>query len=369
MTGNVLAVRILLMLAVAFFGSFSAFAQSSTQPGLLKVAIKPIEPFVTDDAENPQGFSIELWDLIAEQNGWQSSYVFVPTLGELFDGVRKGDADLAIAAVSITAEREAEFDFSHSYFRSGLRVMVASGDGGDGIQIWAAVRDLFWSKGFLIAAIVFLASVLVVSHITWFLERKTNPQFSPHYPHGVWDAFWWAIVTITTVGYGDKAPSGVRGKLFALFWMIFGYFMFAYFTAVVTSTVTVQELRGSISGPDDLFGRPVAVIDKSTSARFLERRGQEADLVRVERIEEAYAALRDGQVEAVVHDAPVLQYYAQRAGRGNVRLVGATFNNDEYGVVLPRGSALREDINRTILRLRENGQYGQLYAKWFGRQQ
>jgi len=332
----------------------------------LKILTKPIEPFVTDNVENPAGFSIELWDMIARERGWTSGYLVVPTLTELLDGIQAGRADLAIAAISITAEREEVMDFSHPYFRAGLQVMVSAQDNEDGVQIWGAVRDLFWSKGFAIAALIFLATVLLVSHITWWLERGKNEHFSKNYIPGVWDAFWWAIVTITTVGYGDKAPKVLSGKLFALFWMIFGYFMFAYFTAVVTSTVTVQELRGSITGPDDLFGKKIAVIDNSTSALFFARRGQEGDLVAVDRIEDAYALLKEGKVEAVVHDAPVLQYYAQRGGRGDVRLVGTPFNNEQYGILLPRGSPLREQINQSILRLRESGAYRRLYVKWFG---
>ena len=352
--------HILLASLLAFILAAPSHAQT------LKVLTKPIEPFVSETGGKPAGFSIELWDLIAEERGWTTQYVMVPTLTDLLDGIKAGQADAAIAAVSITAEREKFVDFSHPYFRSGLQIMTSGQDSEGGIQIWGAVRDLFFSKGFAIASFIFLLSVILVSHVTWWLERKHNEQFSPRYPHGVWDAFWWAIVTITTVGYGDKAPKALSGRLFALFWMIFGYFMFAYFTAVVTSTVTVQELRGTIGGPDDLYGRKVAVIDNSTSAKFFTRRGQAGDLVPVDRIEDAYNLLSEGKVEAIVHDAPVLQYHVQRTGKNNARLVGPVFNNDEYGVVLPRGSDLREQVNLSILNLRENGAYQRLYGKWFG---
>ena len=66
----------------------------------------------------------------------------------------------------------------------------------------------------------------------------------------------------------------------------------------------------------------MAVIDNSTSALFFIRCGQEDDLVAVDRIEDAYVLLNDGNVDAVVRDAPVLQYYAKRTGRGEVQLVG-----------------------------------------------
>lgn len=345
--------------------SLPAFAQESSNLEL-RILTKPIAPFVTKTGDELSGFSVDLWDLIARERGWQYEWVYLETLGEMLDQMRDGKADVAIAAVSITAERETFIDFSYPYYQAGLQILVSGKDGGTGAAIWSAVKELFTSQAFAIAAVIFLASVLIVSHITWFLERKNNPHFSKSYIPGLWDAFWWAIVTITTVGYGDKAPKAVTGRIFALFWMIFGYFMFAYFTAAVTSTVTVQELRGDIQGPDDLFDKRVAVIANSTSASFLQRRGKTSNVVAVSSADEAYQLLNEKRIEAFVHDAPVLQYYVTQQGAGDVRIAGEVFNHEQYGVVLPRGSALREEVNQSILRLREDGSYAALIDKWFG---
>lgn len=325
-----------------------------------------IAPFVFKTGDELSGFSIDLWDLIAQERGWEYEWVYIETLGKMLSEMRESKGDAAIAAVSITAERETVIDFSYPYYQAGLQILVSGRDGGTGGAIWSAIKDLFTSQAFAIAALIFLVSVLVVSHVTWLLERKNNPHFSQSYIPGLWDAFWWAIVTITTVGYGDKAPTGVSGRVFALFWMIFGYFMFAYFTAAVTSTVTVQELRGDIQGPDDLFDKRVAVVANSTSASYLQRRGKTSNVVFVPSIDDAYGLLDDKSIDAIVHDAPVLQYYVTQQDAGDVRIAGDVFNPEAYGVVLPRGSALREEVNQSILRLREDGSYTALIQKWFG---
>jgi len=49
------------------------------------------------------------------------------------------------------------------------------------------------------------------------------------------DAIWWAFVTITTVGYGDKYPITVEGRFIAAFLMLTGIALFGTFTAFVTS--------------------------------------------------------------------------------------------------------------------------------------
>jgi polar amino acid transport system substrate-binding protein len=83
-------------------------------------------------------------------------------------------------------------------------------------------------------------------------------------------------------------------------------------------------------------------------------------------IEEAYALLDKQQLDAIVYDSPVLHYYAAKGGQGKVRIVGALLKPEEYGIALPIGSPIREEINRALLALQADGTYAQLQARWFG---
>lgn len=49
------------------------------------------------------------------------------------------------------------------------------------------------------------------------------------------------------------------------------------------------------------------------------------------------------------------------------RAVGQVFLREDYGLLLPDGSPHLEEINRALLALRENGEYGDIYRKWFGK--
>ena len=82
-----------------------------------------------------------------------------------------------------------------------------------------------------------LSLVCIEGTIVYVLEHESNPDFS-NIPQGI----YWAIVTITTVGYGDVAPVTILGKMMASIIMLTGYAIIAVPTGIVTSELT-QGLR------------------------------------------------------------------------------------------------------------------------------
>jgi len=331
---------------------------------VLRVVTQRSEPFVIYQDGEYHGFSIELWEKIAHKLGLKYEIYGVNTIAKLLDDVRRGAADVAVSGIGITSKREQVLDFSHSYFESGLQIMIPNASGSLPGDILSKVVAILFSQKLLIGVGVFLIVLLIAAHIIWLLERRHNPQFSESYPQGLWQSIWWAVVTVTTVGYGDKTPKGTIGRLFGLFWILAGYFVFAYFTASVSSTATVQKLHGTINGPEDLFGKRVATVQKSTAAEYLAAQGMQT--IELENVEKGYRLLETGKVDAVVYDAPVLQHYASKKGKGKVQVVGLIFKEKSYGIALPRKSDLRDRINVALLQLEESGAYEEIAKKWFG---
>jgi len=331
---------------------------------VLRVVTKRFEPLVIYQDKQYVGFSIELWEKIARSLGLDYELYGVNTIAKLLDEVARGAADVAISGISITVKREQVLDFSHAFFETGLQIMVREGSGSVLAEVLSKVFAIIFSRELLYGVSLFLIILLIASHIIWALERRHNPQFPERYPQGLWHSIWWAVVTVTTVGYGDKTPKGTVGRLFGLVWILAGYFVFAYFTASVSSTATVQELHGLINGPQDLFGKKVATVEKSTAADYLAEQGIGA--VSVEDVEIAYPLLESGKVDAIVYDAPVLQHYASRSGKGKVKVVGLLFEEQNYGIAIQVKSPYREAINIALLRLIETGAYEEVSKKWFG---
>ncbi len=353
-------VFVCLFVAVLVGLAFGATAQAQSD-GVLRVGINPVEPFVFLDGPVPSGFSVDLWDAIANEAGIEYEFVELENVSALLEAVQAGDVDLGIGATSIRASREEVVDFSLPFFAAGLQIMTAA-DVDQGAL--AAFRSIFTPNlvRFLIAT---LATLLLVAHVAWLLERDENPDFQGSYLRGIWGAFYWTIVTASTVGYGDTVLKDSRGRLLAVVWMLMSLFLVSYFTATVTSSLTVGRLESGIAGPQDLRNHEVITLPGTTSAAYLTERGISHSTV-VD-VQAGLEALQNGSADALVYDAPVLQYFSNLAIAGDVQLVPNIFQNENYGIVLPQGSSRTEEINQALLRVQENGVYDQLTLRWFGR--
>ena len=119
--------KILVALAVLMaFTTISIQAQGQTPPSrTLIVGTKEVPPFAMKNPKgNWTGISIDLWDKIATELDIQFTFKEMDLRG-LLDGVANGSLDVAVAALTVTKEREQLFDFSHPYHVTGLGIAVA----------------------------------------------------------------------------------------------------------------------------------------------------------------------------------------------------------------------------------------------------
>jgi polar amino acid transport system substrate-binding protein len=133
--------------------------------------------------------------------------------------------------------------------------------------------------------------------------------------------------------------------------------------ATVTSSQTVQRLRSSIQGPDDLPGKAIGSVPGTVAGDYLTQRG--LTFVSLKDAAETIRMLTEGELQAVIFDAPTLQYWAAKQGNGVVQVVGPIFRPEKYGIAVANGSALRKPINEALLELYEDGTYEKIYARWF----
>ncbi|MPZ39410.1 MAG: transporter substrate-binding domain-containing protein [Rhizobiales bacterium] len=339
----------------------TAFAQS--EPREVVVATRVLPPLVVDQKGALSGFSIELWNAIAERLKLKTSYQPAPDVRALLEEVRSEKVEIGVAAISITSAREVEFEFSQPILNAGLQIMIRGSGRDTDANPLTDLLGLLFSKTSLVWLGIALLLILIPAHIVWFLERRHNSGIIPtdKYIPGIFYAMYWSAATLAT--QAENQPRQWFARVVALFWMFTGIVFVALYTAQLTATLTVQQIQGGISGPDDLAGRKVATTRGSTAANVL--RDLRAQVTEVARIDEAYEALQDRDVDAVVFDSPVLLYFAANEGKGRVHLVGVPFRKEDYGIIFRPNNPLRRQVNATLLQLREDGTYQQIYDKWF----
>lgn len=98
-------------------------------------------------------------------------------------------------------------------------------------------NSLFSRKDeFLVAFFLMLVTLLVASSLMYFAEHEAQPAVFSSIPA----AFWWGVVTFTSVGYGDVYPITVLGKIMGGFFAIVGISVFALPTAILTAGMLDQ---------------------------------------------------------------------------------------------------------------------------------
>lgn len=310
----------------------------------LRIATKATQPFVMQDTDGDwAGLTRYLLDELSREVGFTYG-LEAATLEEMLDGVAAGNFDAAASAITITSEREVQVDFTHPYFDTGLAIAVPAR------ASWTtALRSLFTPQ-FLSAVGTLVLLVLGVGILVWILERRANPdEFGGSAIQGVGSGFWWSAVTMTTVGYGDKAPRSFMGRVVGLVWMFTAIIVISGLTAAITSGLTVSQLESSIRSVDDLTRVRVGALRASTSATALEEHG--VDRRTFATVGGGLAALAAGEIDAMVHDEPVLRYLVRTIHGPDLQVLDVTFEPQQYGIALPPGSPLREPMNRALLEI------------------
>lgn len=340
------------ILLVAFWATMGA-AQD------LEVASVSRVPFSFVENGAPTGFSIDLVNELARGMERGVSVTYYPDFTAMFDAVRNGHADMAIANISITSQREATMDFSHPIFDSGLQIMIPAGPDAPA-SLWGVVL----SMDVFLAALAAFGVLFAGGMLMWAFERHAQPYFDRPAREAMFPAFWWALNLLVNGGFEERVPRTRPGRFFAVILVISSLFIVSVFVAHITSAMTVQAINNSISSVNDLYGKTVGTIRASTAAGFLDRR--DLDYRSYENLEEVIAAFEAEELDAVVFDAPVLAYYTRTDGRGIGKMAGPVFLRESYGIALPSDSPLAEELNQHLLELREDGTYAAMRRKWFG---
>ena len=316
-------------------------------------------PFSMNEEGRDTGFSIELWDEIARKIGVGYKIRRFDSFSDMLAATIAGDVDASIANISITAERERALDFTQPIFSAGLQIMIPATTSANS-GIWQIIT----SPDVLKAVALAFALLFGVGMLMWRFERRAEPYFDHPGKKAMFPAFWWALNLVVNGGFEERVPRTPMGRILATIMVVSSLFLVSIFVANITSKLTVQAISSSVNSINDLYRKRVGTITNSTAAIYLDRR--DMNFTGFNDPETMLAAFGAGDLDAVVFDAPILAYYANSDHNRPARMAGPVFLRENYGIALPSGSPLAEDINQALLNLREDGSYAKLRRKWFG---
>jgi polar amino acid transport system substrate-binding protein len=336
----------------------------ASQDAPLKIATMAIEPFVFQQGgqqgDQLRGYDVDVWEQVASRLGVQYEWVFFSSVDEVLESVQENRVEAGMSAISMIPERDQKLDFSYPYFDSGLQIMVRQRPS---LNFFEGIR-LVVTPLLVEVVLIGLLAGLLMAHVVWLVERRSNPEFQHGYLQGVWDGLWWLVQIIASGTYRDSNTRSVTRRLITVMFWITGVALLGVFNATLVSALTVHQLTSPIGSVSDLPGYRIATVSGTTAADFLDDHNLE--YTAVTKIDEAYLLLLDKQVDAIVFDAPVLLYYAAHEGGGKVAVVGQMFQLEKYGIALPTSSPLRKQINSAILQMYQDGTIETLQQKWFG---
>jgi len=184
---------------------------------------------------------------------------------------------------------------------------------------------------------VFLTNmILVFGHVIWFLERNAHKedgvvsQFPRSFVQGGHEGVWWALVTTTTVGYGDKHARNGIARLFTAVFMAVGFVASACVIGSLASALSTPQFDLTKATTSGLGNRRVCTYP-SYIPKLVKFHAKLVPLDGYDDVQKCMEMLVAGTVDAVVYDAPMLLAMQRLDKRLKPFMIGQSFDRYDLG--------------------------------------
>jgi polar amino acid transport system substrate-binding protein len=361
-------IRFLTYVLAVLFLSVAAQAQQVAAPPAsgkeLRVAVYEAAPYGSLERNGLfSGASVELWRRVAEDQRWRYAFKSVASMDEILNGLQHGRYDAAIGAITITPERLTRVDFSYPAHPSGVAVAYARQN--NMLAAFKAYGSVAGQLGALILTMLVL--LLLTGILIWLSERYSRQQTSGEGEATIsklHEGLYWAVVTMTTVGYGDMTPRTHFGRAVAVAWMLGSLVLVSLLSTSIVAQLTAQQLTGSDDvRPGDLTGKKLGAATSSSGAEYLASRG--LAFTGYPSLGAALDALAAHKIDAVVNSVGALEYLIANRYRSSIELEHGLLAPAFMGVALPPHSPLREPLDRSLVRITTGSEWPAIEAAYF----
>ncbi len=347
-----------ILTTIAFFCAWAALGWGG-EARSVKTGIFLNPPFVMKQAEGNgyEGMAIDLWELVALRLGIKTEYVLFNDIPDLLAAVRDKKIDFVAINLAVSRDRAQYLYYTYPWYDAGIRIMAKRHVD---TSFWGELFRLKHYRSYILFVLLFAALAFFMT----VLRRSQEPGFPTAWKEGL--ALCLRDVVYSAVnGEMMQKHLGWYGNLFFVAWLVFGVAAVAYFTSSVTTAMTSAAIgRALINSAADLPGKTIGVQSGSIEAEFLRQVNLPA--TQFDNIDEAARALAGEQLDAVVGEAPALEYYVKNHPDLELMVVGEMFRPDKFSFAGNLDQeTLVDAVSVELIGLRETGRVSEIKSRYF----
>ncbi|XP_055537196.1 glutamate receptor ionotropic, NMDA 3A-like isoform X2 [Wyeomyia smithii] len=281
-----------------------------------------------------------------------------------------GSADMSFAPLSVSRERAEVIDFSVPFFHGGVSLLAAPQTNPDvpllafllpfSPELWIAI---FTSLNVTAIAVAIYEWLSPFGLNPWGRQRSKNFSMS--------SALWvmWGLLCGHLVAF--KAPKSWPNKFLINVWGGFSVIFVASYTANIAALIAglfFHNEAGSYNGPllKQRIGAPIATATEYYVQQSDKMLWEHMKKYQLQNIVEGINRLKNGTLDLLMADSPILDYYRATDHGCSFQRVGDTYVEDSYAIGMHKGFPLKETISALISKYSADGYLDILTEKWYG---
>lgn len=330
----------------------------------MRVGVFELPPYAMQvGSQEWVGISMTLFREISQRLGMQFDLLAYPTMESAMSALSNDELDFIAVGLDPTPDREISVDFTHAFEQSGTSVAVRLDRSPTVLSMLAQVRDTKLPRMFL-GVMVFMLLIAVLMTI---IERRNNSQhFGGPWWRSLGESMWWSVTTMTTVGYGDRVPITVWGRILGGIWMLLAFALMSVLAGVISSELTVNRFRPMLTSLAEL--PKVRCASVSDSAAAMDGEAQGLKVQNYPTLTEALTALEREEVDAVLGDTGALNYLIRESFKRDLAVLPEPLVVEYVSLAMSPKLPLtiREPFNYWLLRISESPAWQQYRRTYTG---
>ncbi|KAH7838473.1 hypothetical protein Vadar_026939 [Vaccinium darrowii] len=314
-----------------------------------------ITPSSKDPNErNYTGFCIRVFKEVQmklDNDSLPLPYKFVEFNGsydDLVANVANKTYDAAVGDITILADRWNDVEFTEPFTESGLSMVV---------PVKSSPKAWIFLEPFTLEMWLATAAVLVYTMlIVWFVEHRSNPDFSGRWKDQLGNALWFTFSSLF-LAHREKIQSNYA-RIVVVVWLFLALVLTQSYTASLTSMLTISRLRLTIQSP-----AKVGCDENTFMKKYVQEVLNYKNATSISDGEEYLKNFENGSISAAFLEIPYAKVFVNRYCR-KFTIIGTTYRFGGFGFIFQKGSELTAKVSKTILKISEDGTLKRLEEEW-----